>query len=460
VNGPDDLIALAGDNAALEMLDKAAPVAKKKSVVASTNPWDGVESLEHFLASGEDGADFLDDEKRILARAAITEIFSPRGLGKSLYTLWLALGLVQRNLRVLFIDRDNPRHIVRSRLKSFGAETARPGLKVISREKCPPLTNTSAWALFPHGDYDVVILDSFDSAAEGIGEQDSAKPSRAIAPLLDIARREDGPAVLILGNTVRTAAHSRGSGVIEDRADIVFEVRDATQFRPSGSKPWLEELPPAGAGAWVSRSSRRKQLTKLRLAFVASKFRLGQEPEAFIVEIDFAVEPWTVRDVTDEVDRQGAEARAQRASAHSEKISKARAALAAEILRRDSVCEPPMLKDRDAIPFLMRDPHKLKRTDARDLVNTPEGRWVLSPIEGQKGHPVSLLAPGKNETGGGNTPIMEAAKTQAKSNVDFRRPHKHGAAEMIPTKTPKNGGSPGYYISADATTFPLSFEDG
>jgi hypothetical protein len=37
--------------------------------------------------------------------------------------------------------------------------------------------------------------------------------------------------VLILGNPVKTAKHSRGSGVIEDRADIFFEVRDATQLR-------------------------------------------------------------------------------------------------------------------------------------------------------------------------------------------------------------------------------------
>jgi hypothetical protein len=461
VNGPDDLIAVAGDNAALEMLDKAAPVVEAKSGVggARTNPWDEAESLEAFLVSGEDGAEFLDPEKRILARGAITEIFSPRGLGKSLYALWLALTLVQRNLRVLYIDRDNPRHTVRTRLKSFGAESATPGLKVITREKCPPLTDASAWALFPYGDYDVVILDSFDSAAEGVGEQDSARPSRAIAPILDIARREDGPAVLILGNTVKTAMHSRGSGVVEDRADIVFEVRDATQFRPSGSKPWLEELPPAGAGAWVSRSSRRNQLTKFRLAFAPSKFRLSQEPEPFILEIDLEAEPWMVKDVTDEVDREGAEARANRASEHAEKVANARAALTAEILRRDLAGEPPMLKDRDAIAFLMRDPYNLKRADARDLVNMPEGRWILSRIEGQKGHPVGLLAPGKNENGGGNTPFTEPAKTQAKSEADFRRPHKQGAAEMDPSKTRINSDFLDTSISAGPTTFSVAPED-
>jgi len=96
--------------------------------------------------SGEDGADFLDAERRILARASVTELFSPRGLGKSLFALSLSLKLAQCGRRVMYVDRDNPRHAVRTRLKSFGAETTTPGLKIISREKCPPLTKASAWA--------------------------------------------------------------------------------------------------------------------------------------------------------------------------------------------------------------------------------------------------------------------------------------------------------------------------
>jgi hypothetical protein len=79
-----------------------------------------------------------------------------------------------------------------------------------------------------------------------------------------------------------------------------------------------------------------------------------------------------------------------------------------------------MLKDRDAIPFLMHGPHNMKRVDARDLVSAQNGGWVLSWIEGQRGHPIGLLAPGKNEYGG-NIPFPEPAKTQAKSEGDFRR---------------------------------------
>ncbi len=212
----------------------------------------------------------------MIAREAVTEIFSPRGLGKSLWALFVAVFLALAGRKVLLIDRDNPRRLVRDRLRSFGATRDLSTLKILSRENAPPLTNGRAWAEFPYFDYDLVIVDSIDSAAEGIGEQDSTKPSLAIAPLLDIARRENGPAVLLLGNTIKSAAHSRGSGVIEDRADIVFEVRDATNLHPTGKKPWIEELPAADAGSWMGRSTRRKQLSRYRLAFIATKFRVGR----------------------------------------------------------------------------------------------------------------------------------------------------------------------------------------
>jgi hypothetical protein len=122
-------------------------------------------------------------------------------------------------------------------------------------------------------------VDALDASAEGIGEKDSAKPSPAIAPLLDIAHRKNRPAVTILGNTVRSDAHSRGSGVIEDRLDIVYEIRDATDLKPSGKKPWWQELPSAGAAEWAVRADRRKRRTRYRLAFISTKFRVCEEPD-------------------------------------------------------------------------------------------------------------------------------------------------------------------------------------
>jgi hypothetical protein len=43
-----------------------------------------------------------------------------------------------------------------------------------------------------------------------------------------------------------------------DRADIVYEVRDATGFTPSGKKPWWQELPEAEKAAWADRAARRR----------------------------------------------------------------------------------------------------------------------------------------------------------------------------------------------------------
>jgi hypothetical protein len=236
----------------------------------------------------------------------------------------------------------------------------------------------------------------------------------------------------------------------------VYEVRDATDFHPSGSKPWVEELPPAGADSWASRSSRRKQRERYRLAFVPSKFRIGPEPEAFIVEINLTTEPWTVADVTNLVDLEGAAVRAQRAQEKAEKMSRARDALAAEVARRVHAGETPMLTERHAVPFLMA--LKLTRKLAREVVSNPEGRWELRKLDGLKGHPVALYPPRKNENDGGNTTTTEGASTADENAVDFRQPHEQQAAEIDPSQTRENSGPDGTPISAVEEVFPPAEE--
>jgi hypothetical protein len=54
-------------------------------------------------------------------------------------------------------------------------------LKVLDRNEAPHLLKKSAWQSLPAEAFDVLVLDSLDASAEGVGERDSAKPSRAMA---------------------------------------------------------------------------------------------------------------------------------------------------------------------------------------------------------------------------------------------------------------------------------------
>ena len=360
----DELVALASAEAVVT--DSKPPDGKP-------SPWSAAEPAHEFVTATEADAQFL-DENHVLVPAGITELFSPRGLGKTLYALILAVLLASSDKRVLYINRDNPRGEVRRRLRACGVTPgqALDSLKIITRENAPPLTDTAAWRAFPIAAYDVVILDSFDSCAEGIGEQDSARPSRAIAPLLDVARAMNGPAVLVLGNTIKSAAHSRGSGVIEDRADIVFEIRDATNLQPTGVKAWWEELPAAGADAWASRATRRKKRDKYRLAFVPSKFRIGEEPDPFCVELDLSTEPWSMKNVTMELIAAG-----DAAQMSAEKAQEEKRQLAVQALR--DVIATKVVSLGQAVKLLQA--HGLARDAARRAVDGCAG-WRLEPGDG------------------------------------------------------------------------------
>jgi len=417
----------------------------------SANPWSAAQEAPTFLVAGTDEVDFL--EPRLLAPGAITELFSPRGIGKTQVGLALAVKLAHSGKRILLLDRDNPPSEVRKRLRSWGASQT-PTLKVLTRDKVPRLMDLASWVQFPIGDYDVVILDSLDSAAEGMGEQDSAKPSRAISPLLDIAHCERGPALLVLGNCVKTAKHSRGSGVIEDRADIVYEIRDATSFEPKGTKPWVEELPPADAASWAARSSRRKLRKVYRLAFIPTKFRLGEEPEPFILEMDLSQEPWTLTDVTDAVDRQGAEARAEREREREEAKMRAVRALLNEIHRRWEAGEAVMFKDKDTVPFLRTQ--GLTQALAREVLRWGDGTyWRLAKLEQGQGHPVrvfplSVTEAGINENPHGNTTLAEPAKIAAADDPCFRGTLFMHSTEIDASQARKKCGSQGGDISVAA----------
>jgi len=358
------------------------------------SPWAKIQSVPDFLSAPEPEGDFL--VPRLLARGSLTLIFSPRGLGKTHAAHSVAVELARQGKRVLLIDRDNSRRELKRRLRGWGGD-CQPSLKVLDRDHAPPLTDRRTWQDFPFADYDLVIIDSFDSSAEGVGEQDSSRTSLALAPLLDLVHRASGPAVLVLGNTIKSGSHSRGSGVIEDRGDIVYEVRDATGFLPSGTKDWSRELPPADRGSWADRAARRKRRDSYRLAFTPTKCRIGPEPDPFVLEIRLNPEPWTCEDVTATIAAAGEDAREQVARQKSDLLDRAAAGLAAEVARR-ATSGSPIHKRDEAVALLVE--HGLSRDGARALIAQRAGRqWRLSG-GARRSDPLVLLPPEGVASGG------------------------------------------------------------
>ncbi|MFI5364356.1 MAG: AAA family ATPase [Candidatus Binatia bacterium] len=413
----------------LEALAAAAPISgppagdppiPAAAIDGASDPWAHAQSATDLLSEPDSTVEFL-DRFHVLVPGCISELFSPRGLGKTHVAWALAVALARDGKRLLYIDRDNSRREVKRRLRAWGGGGCHT-LKTLTREKAPALTDRSAWAAFPIADYDVVILDSFDAAAEGVGEQDSTKPSKAIAALLDVARATNGPAVLVLGNVIKSGAHSRGSGVIEDRADIVFEVRDATDLKPTGAKPWWEELAPASADAWAQRATRRKKRDRYRLALVPSKYRVGEEPDPFALEVDLSTEPWQLRNVTEELIEAGEASQREAADAARKRLDAAAQALRKAVNDRTSL---PM--NEEAIPLLRT--HGLKREEARELIQRHAGTlWRLDPPVGRRGVPVCVVPmPGEGQE--------DSAGMQGAENPCQTRP----SEGSIPAKQAQSG---------------------
>jgi hypothetical protein len=353
-----------------------------------TGPWARAVTAAAFVAQQDDVLDWL--EPRLLASGSITQWFSPRGLGKTQAALALAIKLARREHRVLLLDRDNSKRELRRRLRGWGAADV-TRLAVMTRDDVPPFTDRAAWQTFPFSTYELVIVDSLDASTEGVGEQDSAKSSKALAPILDIAHRADGPAILILGNTIKSGTHGRASGIYEDRADVVYEVRDATDFTPTGQKPWWVELPTGGREAWADRASRRHRRTSYVLAFVPSKFRIGEEPDPFALEVDHADVPWTLREVTAEIVAAGEAASQTEADRRVQRQQVAVDRLVAEVGHRADVHAEPLTRTA-AVDLLRADDSGVSREAARTLLNREAGtRWRLVKDEARHGRPVLVL---------------------------------------------------------------------
>lgn len=363
------------------------PIAKTKE---KNNPWLLAKAAPVFLS--EQDKEFVGIVKDLVSPETITIAAAPRGLGKSLVAMGLAVCLAKgqvfreeqlRPCKVLYFDRDNPKATIKDRLRRFGAAEAN-NLYILTRENAPALKNAEVWKNFPIQEYDVLFIDSAGSSTEGVTEKEGKETTEVLATLRDLAARK--LAIVILCNTIKSGENVKGRGEWEDRADILYEVRDATGFKPTGGKPWWEELPPAGAAAWAERATRRKGRDTHRLAFVASKFRPGIEPEPFCLEVSTpATGDWSVRDVSADLVQESESAASKAIRAKEEQAQNAIETLKKVVCERHSNNDP--IGKTEATELLRES--GFSRDKARAFIEAGDGsHWNLHPArkgEGKQG---------------------------------------------------------------------------
>lgn len=326
----------------------------------------------------------------------VTLVAAPAGIGKSVVAHILARELASGGIfrggrldkaNVLLIDTDNPRVMLQDRLSKVCVNHD-ISLSVRTREKSPPLSDAEFWKALPVTQYDVVILDSFGGATPGISEKEAGPYQKAIGVIRDIADR--GPAVLVLDNTTKSAENYRGRGEKIERFDVIYECRDVTGWTPNRAD-WWAALPEAGDSFWQERATRRKGAKKVRLAFMARKFRWDEEPDPFVLEISFDTLPWGLEDITEAIDHQAKGASLEQKREHQLKQLDAVHACATEINRRVEAGEPVMSKTE--AEEVMKEASGLTRAEIRRLldahdVNTypSDGRWRIESLKkGKKG---------------------------------------------------------------------------
>jgi hypothetical protein len=329
----------------------------------------------------------------------ITSAAAPSGSGKTVFFYILIQQLVTGGIfrgeklcpsRILLCDYDNPVSLVQKRIKSaFSSYDV--DFQIMERGQSPQLLDKKAWKSFPANEHNVVVIDSFGSAAVGVSEKEGAKLQQALDTLKMIA--DKGPAVVVLENTNKSGASYRGRGEKVERVDIFYEVRDITDWTPHRKDCWWEDIPTGDHAAWQGRASRRNRRQKMRIVLTCTKFRWGEEPEPFALEIDFSNRPWSVSDVTEEIEKVGQE------TSQSTRDKKQRLLLEAAIALSNVIQSMPEGSDpmsrTEAVEILKE--RGLKRDEARNILDAhdaevfpAEGRWRLREVPGSRGKKIGV----------------------------------------------------------------------
>jgi hypothetical protein len=386
-------------NQIAKILDDDIPRPKTQRKGAPGDVWARRTSLADFLSNIVEMPEGL--ARDLIFPGAITAIAAPSGVGKTLiaYALsyTLATGGVFRDrkvkpARILLVDFDNPENLIKLRLRDI-CENTDVDMQVITRGDAPQLLDRPAWEALPAEDHNVVIIDSFGSATVGVTEKEGAKLEFALETLKLIA--DKGPAVVVLDNTQKAGVTYRGRGEKVERVEALFEARDVTNWAPSRGDAWWLDIPSANDADWQERAQRKTEQEIIRVAFVPRKFRLGQEPQPFVLQLDCHQAPWALSDVTQEIEDAGNQASQEEKATRQQKLLEAALALSRQV--NSQFADTGAMRKTDAESVLQNECGLTQRMargvlDSYDAEVFPaEGLWRLRRIPGSHGRKIGVF---------------------------------------------------------------------
>ena len=168
------------------------------------------------------------------------------------------------------------------------------------------------------------------------------------------------------------------------------------------------------------------------------------------MEIDFRTSPFSIRDVTDQIDREGAESRQRKAVEEAEAIQKAVDALTAEIQRRSEAGEPAILKKQAEDLLTHLAGLSVTQRVAREAIESEA--FQLVDVKG-KGRPKTVHLAVKKEENNRNNGVAEGAKTLGENGIDFGCPPSIYPTEIDPIQTRDKCGPERPPISVEDSLF-------
>jgi RecA-family ATPase/DNA-binding transcriptional regulator YiaG len=214
---------------------------------SSDNPFMHPYSLESFGTDEVGGEPIIE---KILNRQEILQIFAPSGVGKSIYVDNIIASLlsgeslfnefkVVKSHDVYLIDAEMSPRERGDRLRSIAQKSGSRFYAMSLLESGYKLNNSQHFAHFAeamrHFKPAVIVIDPW-KAAHSANENEASE----IEPIIDNIRRlmfEINASVIIVHHAgrdfvtrtgERVARHSRGSSVLDDRSDIIWEVEETS----------------------------------------------------------------------------------------------------------------------------------------------------------------------------------------------------------------------------------------